>query len=101
MNEEERHCRAIDASVYYEQLKLLQEEISKSYDFSEDMSEYIIKTVEHDYFRYDLFQHGRDKEIEVNDYKRRLEEFDKVEKLAYYLAQFADRVLSIYKLEQQ
>lgn len=101
MNEEERLCRAIDASVYYDRLKKLQKEISELYDFSENISEHIIKTVEHDYFRYDLFQHGRDKEIEVSDYKRRLDEFDKVEKWAYYLANFADNVLSIYKLEQQ
>ena len=100
MNEEvERHCRAIDASVYYEQLKLLQEEISELYDLSEDTSKYIIKMVDHDYFGCNIFQQC--KGIEVNDYKRKLEEFDKIKNLAYYLARFADRVLSIYKLEQQ
>lgn len=101
MNEEERHCRAIDASEYYERLKMLQEEISKLYDFSEDISKYIIKRAEHDYFRFNLFQHSRSKEIEVNDYKSRLEEFGEVEKLAYYLANFADTLLSISKLEKR
>lgn len=101
MNEEERHRREMDASEYYERLKKLQKEISELHGFSEEISEDIINRVDHDYFRYHIFQHSRCKELEVNDYKGRLEEFNNVEQLAYYFADFADCVLAIYKWEQQ